>query len=217
MPTLVPTLKSQLRHSVLYTLVNRYRQDRLYADWLRAGRPAPPPHNVKQEVIRELAGRFGTRTFIETGTYRGDMVAAMARTFDRLYSIELSPALHADAVRRFAARPRITLLQGDSGTVLGELLPQIEEPTLFWLDGHYSAGITARAELDSPVREELAHIARHPLKLRHVVLIDDARCFTGEGGYPTLEELRGWAAAEGFSRFEVADDLIRIYDEDGAR
>lgn len=215
MPALVPTLKNRLRRSIFYSMYNRYRQDRLYDQWLAAGRPAPPPHGVKQRAIRELATRFGIRTFIETGTYRGDMVDAMARVFERVYSVELSRELHADAVRRFAGRPSITLLQGDSGKVLGELLPTITQPALLWLDGHYSAGVTARADLDSPVREELEHVARHPLKLRHVVLIDDARCFTGEGGYPTLDELRAWAAAEGFSHFEVTDDVIHVYHDAG--
>ena len=35
----------------------------------------------------------------------------------------------------------------------------------------------------------------HPVR-RHLVLIDDARLFTGTAGYPTIEELRGWIARE---------------------
>lgn len=205
------SLKDRLRRTPLYDLVQVVRQARQYRSWLRAGRPAPPPHRVKQRVIRGFAASTGVRVFIETGTYMGDMVKAMSRTFDRLYSIELSRELYEAAVRRFAGRPNVTILHGDSGRVIAELLPKIDQPALFWLDGHYSAGVTARGDEDSPIREELRHIEAHPLKLRHVLLIDDARCFTGEGGYPTVEALRSWATGAGFSRFEVEDDVIRIY------
>lgn len=211
MPGLVQALKERLRRTPVYDVVQAWRQARLYRSWLRAGRPVPPPHRVKQRVIREFAARTGIQTLVETGTYRGDMVQAMSRTFRCLYSIELSRELYEAAVRRFAGRRNITILQGDSGQVLARLLPSITEPALFWLDGHYSAGVTARGEQDSPIRDELRHLEAHPLRLRHVLLIDDARCFTGEGGYPTLDALRGWARTAGFSRFEVEDDVIRIH------
>ena len=47
---------------------------------------------------------------------------------------------------------------------------------LFWLDGHYSGGETAKGDADSPLREELEAIGRHPIKT-HVIPIDDVRSF----------------------------------------
>jgi len=57
---------------------------------------------------------------------------------------------------------------------------------------------------------ELRNISRHPIK-KHVILIDDARCFDGTYDYPTLVELEKiagdyWPG----SSFEVRDDIVRI-------
>src|SRR2546421_5711071 len=113
----------------------------------------------RYEVIFEYSRRFGLRTLVETGTLFGDTILATRRHFDRVYSIELSPELHANAKRRLRRFRNVTLLQGDSAEVLPELLEDLEEPCLFWLDAHYSGGVSARGERDSPLRAELAAIA----------------------------------------------------------
>jgi protein-L-isoaspartate O-methyltransferase len=66
------------------------------------------PHPIKQQAIRKYAAKYGVRVLVETGTYYGDMVAAMLHDFDLIYSIELSPALHARAQRRFRRHPQST-------------------------------------------------------------------------------------------------------------
>jgi hypothetical protein len=178
--------------------------------WIAAGRPLPPPHLVKQRAIRRSAKEFHLTVFIETGTYRGDMVEAVKGDFERIYSIELGMELFGQAKRRFAADGRITILQGDSGEVLRGLLQRVDRPCLFWLDSHYSDGDTARGGLITPILRELEDISQHPLAKEHVILIDDARLFTGEDDYPTMDALKALARDAGFGKFEVKDDIIRI-------
>lgn len=178
--------------------------------WVAQGLPAPPPHAVKQAVVRALAARHGLRVLVETGTFMGDMVAAMREDFARIVSIELSPQLHARAAARFAGDPRIALIEGDSGGALAGVLATLAEPALFWLDGHYSAGQTARGATDTPVREELAAIfaAR---ELPHVVLIDDARLFGRDPAYPSLDALRALLRERRPAyTLEVEADIIRL-------
>lgn len=55
---------------------------------------------------------------METGTYHGDMVDAMRRSFDRIYSIELSNELHQRAAERFAGDSIVELIAGDSSIEL---------------------------------------------------------------------------------------------------
>jgi hypothetical protein len=88
---------------------------------------------------------------------------------------------------------------------------------LFWLDGHYSGGITAKGPLDTPIVKELDSILNHSVT-GHVILIDDARCFVGENDYPTIDELREILHTERPRWvFEVKDDIIRIHEKpDGA-
>jgi hypothetical protein len=164
----------------------------------------------KRRVITAHAKRFGTPVLVETGTFLGDTVQAMRREFRTIYSIELSTVLYDDARARFARAPNVNLLQGDSADVLPRLAREIAEPTLFWLDGHWSEGITALGDLESPLRPELAAVLARDNR-GDVILIDDARCLTGEAGYPTVDEIRAAVrAADPRRRVEVAEDIVRI-------
>ena len=174
------------------------------------GRPVPPPHAIKRRVLSMYAEAYGPATFVETGTYLGDMIFAMKDRFNTIYSIELSDVLSNKAKRRFCAYRNIHILAGDSGEVLPQILTEVGAPCLFWLDGHYSGGITAKGQGDTPVIEEVTAILRHTIR-GHVILVDDARCFDGTDGYPTLAglgKLIGEAGPE--YTWSVADDIIRI-------
>jgi len=77
----------------LLNWLTRNREGDALAEWERQGRPVPPPHVAKQRVLREYAERYHLKIFVETGTYRGDMVEAMKHLFHKIYSIELSDTL----------------------------------------------------------------------------------------------------------------------------
>ena len=185
-----------------------------YAQWKcksrerRAGFGAP--HVYKQKTIAELARRYQLRTLVETGTYRGNMVHAMRNLFERIYSIELSPELCVKAQQRFRKQRHIAILQGDSATVLPRLISSLSSPALFFLDGHYSGGITARGDEDSPVTSEISTVLEQ-VRLRFAILIDDARFFNGGNGYPTIDHLQNLVASQGRRMtLAVENDLIRI-------
>ena len=89
-------------------------------------------------------------------------------------------------------------------------MERLQQPALFWLDGHYSAGDTARGEKDTPLYEELEQILRAP-DLGHVIVIDDARCFGSDPAYPTLPALTAYVRSRRPEvEIAVADDSIRI-------
>ena len=152
------------------------------------GKAGGAPHLQKQAVISEFREKFGLKILVETGTYLGEMVNAKKHEFAKIYSIELAEIFYLRAKKRFAQYPQITILEGDSASVLAGLCGSLDQPVLFWLDGHYSGGLTARSEQDTPVAREISNILAN-IKQRFVILIDDARLFVGTNGYPTLEEL----------------------------
>lgn len=78
--------------------------------------------------------------------------------------MELSEQLYRQAQLRFKNSNNITLLQEDSGKVIREILKQIRESCLFWLDAHYSGGITATGNKHSPIIEEINTILKHSIK-----------------------------------------------------
>ncbi len=152
---------------------------------------------------------------METGTYLGDTTAELAEVVRRVYSIELSPTLFAQAQARFAGHDNVVLKCGDSGEVLPALLQELTEPCLFWLDGHFSGGETARGASDTPIGIELEAIIRRAQADpdgvgRSVILIDDARDF-GRGAYPPIASLRALIdKAIPDASFTVDADIIRI-------
>ena len=83
-----------------------------------------------------MASVFALKTLVETGTYYGEMVAAMKRRFDHIYSIEFVPEL-AERARKVRAEPHIKIFFGDSRKILPEVLAKFSAPALFWLDGGY--------------------------------------------------------------------------------
>src|SRR5439155_12039483 len=69
----------------------RRRQIQEAEQWEAMGRVGPPPHAIKQRTLRLLADQYQLRVLVETGTFYGDMIEAMRKRFDAIYSIELSP------------------------------------------------------------------------------------------------------------------------------
>lgn len=179
------------------------------AEWEKNGRPSPPPHIVKQMAIEECQKKFDLKILVETGTYLGDMVEAQRNRFEKIYSVELSKKLFQRATKRFKPYSHITILNGDSGIVLNKLLSGIDKPALFWLDGHYSEGITAKGTKECPVVEELEAILKSDLY--HIILVDDARLFNGTRDYPTLDEIKQiFKKNNRVYSLTVKDDIIRL-------
>jgi len=171
---------------------------------------------VKQRALKEAARRYGLKSLVETGTFLGDMLAAMREDFDSLTSIELSEELFRRAQVRFAGDPKITLLNGDSKDVLEGLVPSIDQPTLFWLDAHYSGAWhedfeeTAGGDRPLPIYEELEAVFASDYQ--HVVFIDDARLFTpAHENWPSVEDIRSFVKEHQPDRTVlVSEDIIRV-------
>jgi hypothetical protein len=194
--------------SVFKLRAKRYNQKQLET-WQSSGRPVPPPHIVKQMAIADYQQKYGYTTLIETGTFYGDMVEAQKKRFKKVISIELGVDLFKRAQKKFHNDKNVVIVNGDSSKALIPIVEDLKEPAIFWLDGHYSSGDTARGNKDCPVFEELDAIFAGR-KFNHVLLIDDARCFIGENDYPTIDKLTEYIKDRNDSYLlEVKDDIIR--------
>lgn len=124
--------------------------------------------------------KYPNKALIETGTFYGNGVEnALKAGFKEVYSIELSPDLYQYCYEKFKSNPNVHIYLGDSSVVLKDVLAKINDPVTFWLDGHYSAGVTAKGNKNSPILEEIAAIGQHKIK-NHTILIDDVRLFGTE-------------------------------------
>jgi hypothetical protein len=204
-----------VKRAVLFTplsdVIMARRLKKELQDWEKHGRPDVLPNVMKQRIVEQYARRFQLPVLIETGTNMGAMVSAMKDVFREITSIELEESLYLRAKRKFESFSHIRILQGDSAQVLGKLLPTVREPCLFWLDAHYCGGITAQGSEETPIVKELTQVLGHRVP-GHVILIDDARCFTGQNDYPAVSEIRHivhqvhpeWV-------FECQQDIMRIH------
>ena len=174
-----------------------------------------PSEEYKHETILEYAKKFQLNVLIETGTYRGDTIEATKKYFSEIYSIECGPNLYYEAKKRFTLDNNVHIMLGNSEEILKELLPTITQKSLFYLDSHF------RYDLDSPqglplnptIGELDAIFSFCP---DSVILIDDARLFTGKPEQPNcqpsisdlekyvLERNPNWA-------FEIECDMMRIH------
>lgn len=166
-----------------------------------------PPAPIKRFFLRRIARKHGLRVFVETGTFQGGTIDAMRGAFRQIHSIELSAELCRAAQKKFGHERNISIHCGDSGIILPEILSELREPALFWLDAHHSEGRTARGNRDTPIREELRTILAHSIP-GHIIVIDDA-CDFGSGDYPTISEIRVEAASHGRDTF-VANNMIIV-------
>ena len=193
--------------------MNWFRKIKIKKDiykWEKNGKPVPPPHIIKQRVLKFYAKEFNLEIFVETGTYYGFMIDALKDNFNYIYSIELSEKLFHLANKKFDKYEHIKLINGDSASELNNVVKKINKPVLFWLDGHYSAGITARGIKDTPIIEELDSIFQHSDK-NSVIIIDDARCFDADSEYPSIQYLKEFIKEKNpLVDIVVKNDMIRV-------
>lgn len=184
----------------------RYGLERDLKRW-RSNRQGPFPHLLKQRIVLAYARKSGARTFVETGTFYGFMLEACLDHFDLLVSVEVEPHFYLRAKNRFRRKSKVRILLGDSSDLLPQVLASIPGSILFWLDAHYSGGVTGKGRLETPICYELETILNH--SQFHTILIDDAHCFNGIGDYPDVVWIENIAARNDYST-SIADNIIRL-------
>lgn len=122
----------------------------------------------KWKLIKQMSN--GVNVMIETGTLRGDTIEAMLNNFREIHSIEIDDKLYRKAVTRFKDFPNVHLYHGNSALILPNMLKNIDERCLFWLDAHKTN--------TSPILGELNAINNHHID-GHIILIDDWSYFYG--------------------------------------
>ena len=193
------------------TSSSKLRQYRDLLYWRLTSRGNTPPPLFKQRLVKSYARRFGLDVLVETGTFHGDMLDACRGEFRKLYSIEVNKQLYLSARERFARCPQITLVPGDSALVLPVVLKAVDGPALFWLDAHAMQGMSNRSLPVTPIVDELNQVLDSGIG-KYVVLIDDARLFTGGAAYPSLAEVESLVRSRSPGCvFAVKDDVVRIH------
>jgi hypothetical protein len=204
--------RNLLRRTPFYGLYKAAGHYPDYWYWKLRGEPLRSPHLVKQRTVSEYAGRFGLRVLVETGTYYGEMVAAMKSRFAEIYSVEYDHALAARAQKKFAPWPHIHIVEGDSQKAIPEIIASLRQPTLFWLDAGYYGWAGLQGDKQRLTSEFEAILSDQ--RFRHVILMDDARGLNGQNGAPTVPQLKQHIEFSFPGRtVHVKHDILRITPE----
>ncbi len=147
--------KAFVRNSYPYRTLRLWQG---FIGWGKSSYAAPSPHFIKQKVL--LRNAISGATWVETGTHLGQTTKELSKHGTFVYSIEPEPTLYSNAADYFKSYPNVEILKGVSEEVFPSLLPKLSGDINFWLDGHYSTGITFKGPQDTPILEELAHIQR---------------------------------------------------------
>jgi predicted O-methyltransferase YrrM len=202
-------LRKFLQRTPFYGLYKSLGHHPDYWYWKLRGEPERSPHLLKQRAVLEYARRHDLRILVETGTYYGEMVAAMKNHFAEIHSVEYDSRLAERAQKKFSRDQHIHIHEGDSQRVVPEILESLRQPALFWLDAGYYGWAGLQGD-KSRLTSELEAILRHPIA-GHVILMDDARGLNGQNGAPTVAELTRRIQSEfPGKKIEVKHDILRI-------
>jgi hypothetical protein len=167
------------------------------------------PQFIKQEIFLKY-GIKNTK-WVETGTCHGVTTKFLSDNYPHVYSIEPSKDLYDRAVKNFKGY-NIDLFNDVSEYVLPDLLSKLNGDINFWLDGHYSGGVTFKGEKDCPVEDELLAINKNISNFTKItILIDDIRCFSAKSldydSYPSIDYLVDWSRNNKFN-WKIEHDIF---------
>jgi hypothetical protein len=154
------------------------------------GYPAEAPEGTaKREHLLSLFRARGHRTVLESGTFMGDTVEYFMAHAARIISVEVEPKLFADAQRKFEGVANVELVLGDALHVIPEIVAQLDDPPLIWLDGHFSEGVTGSGDEIEPAASILARLGAVGAPAGTTIVVDDLRLFGLHPDFPGLDEL----------------------------
>ena len=178
-------------------------------NWKKRNYLGNSPQFIKEAVF--VTYGVPNAQWIETGTFRGETTAFLAEKFPSVHTIEPGLDLFNKATAKFQGK-EVYLYNDVSEKVLPDLLPKLNGEINFWLDGHYSAGITFKGDADCPVEDELKAISENLGNYSKItILIDDVRCFlpvsVHYADYPSIDYLVDWARKHKFN-WRVEHDIF---------
>ena len=187
-------------------IINRYQEIR---SWRSVKYASPSPNFVKRSVI--IRNGLKDSTWIETGTYLGGTTEILGKFGQRVISIEPDFLLFKRAQNRLKSMANITLINGLSEDVLPGILSKLDGDVCFWLDRHFSSGMTYKGPKDTPILDELSAIENNSTNFNQVVILDDdIRLFESgapQSNYPSLDVLVDWARSNNL-HWKIEHDIF---------
>jgi hypothetical protein len=149
------------------------------------------------------------KIFIETGSADGDGIqSALNAGFEQIISIELNPSLHEKCKDRFKNHLNVKLLCGSSEILLPQVLNNLNESFILWLDAHWSGGEYIGEMMHNYLPKELNSITNLVNKFKDSpILIDDMNFYINDKSFcNNIENLLKQIKPDGNIKYEESCD-----------
>ena len=151
------------------------------------------------------------KNFVETGTYKGDTSIMASAHFDKVFTMEIMETLYSESKERAKKEgiQNISFYLGDSLNSLTEIMPNIKDGAVFFIDAHQSGPDTGNNQKQRvPLYEELDIILSYELG-PCVFIFDDVRFWKDQG-----EQVWDWEHISTdlvLKRFQDKKEIIDSY------
>jgi hypothetical protein len=167
--------------------------------------------SMPREIVLKFKEKASIRNFVETGTFKGNTSFWAAAHFEKVYTIEIDPAICKATASSPGCPANIEFFTGNSKDVLPTVVKKLSGPAVFWLDGHW-CNVTAHGkDMECPLMDEIRALQ----KLKDsVILIDDARAFLGP--LPPPHDKAQWPRIDEvflLLKKQFPDNLVTIADD----
>ena len=113
-----------------------------------------------EEIINATQGDEkyqNIKNFVETGTYKGDTTLMASDYYDKVFTMEIVPELHYNSKLRAekAGKTNINFYLGDSVKLLQQIVPLVQDGSVFFIDAHQSGFDTSNNGKQVPLMDEL--------------------------------------------------------------
>lgn len=168
---------------------------------------------IPKENAKWLQNSMNLSVAVEGGTYNGGTSLLMSKFFEKVYTIEKSEKMYEIGEEKLGHIKNVKRLFGDTRSHLPDIVGY-NDNILFWLDAHWSGGMTYGEEDECPLLDELGAIFSADLT-NFAIMIDDARLFLAPPplphnylNWPTIKDIC-LTVPEGFDII-VFEDVIYV-------
>jgi len=195
---------------------------------------------IRRFDLQEIIDKYDSKVFVETGTLYGDGVDyALGYSFEKVISIEIEPELYEKAIKKYKGNDRVEIILGDSSTVLDNLIKDIDNNIIYFLDAHFPGADSNMRTYDevkkmkfdtyAPLEKEMLSISKRSKKYKDVIIADDLWLYE-EGNFDwgnmndharrhgqniTKEEIIGHDASFAYELFKETHKHKKFYHDQG--
>lgn len=128
---------------------------------------------IHEKIALKARDYIKATALVETGTFRGETAFWAKDKFERVITLELSPTYYKISEELMKDTHNVLLILGDSRDWLGQVcIGRHNDPTVFWLDAHYS-GITETNDPHGFVLLDELNIINNNFFGPHIIMVDD--------------------------------------------